>query len=61
MDDDEPRKVIRTHEVGMPIETMSVEELTFRIGMLEEEIARLRAAIAHREKSRSAAESIFKF
>lgn len=61
MDADEPRKVIRTHEVGMPIDTMSVEELRERITMLEAEIARLRAAIAHREKSRSAADSVFKF
>jgi uncharacterized small protein (DUF1192 family) len=61
MDADEPRKVIRTHEVGMPIDTMSVGELGERIAMLEEEIARLRAAIAQREKSKSAAESIFKF
>lgn len=61
MDEDEPRKVIRTHEVGMPIDTMSVDELQHRIGMLEEEIARLRAAIAEREKSRNAAAAAFKF
>jgi uncharacterized small protein (DUF1192 family) len=61
MDADEPRKVIKTHEVGMPIDTMSVEELRERIFMLETEIERLREAIAQREKSKSAAASIFKF
>lgn len=61
MDADEPRKVIRTHEVGMPIDTMSVDELAERIAMLEAEIARLRDAIAAREKSKSAAAAVFKF
>jgi uncharacterized small protein (DUF1192 family) len=60
MDADEPRKIIRTHEVGMPIDTMSVDELSERIAMLEAEIARLRAAIEARQKSKNAAESIFK-
>ena len=60
MDEDLPRKKL-THEVGMPIDTMSVEELRARIGLLETEIGRLRDAIAAREKTRSAAESMFKF
>lgn len=61
MFDDEPKKKIAPHEVGMPIDTMSVDELNERIGMLEAEIARLKDAIAARQKTRSAAESIFKF
>ena len=61
MDADEPRKVIKTHEVGMPIDTMSVGELTERIAMLEAEIARLKASIEAKQKSKSAAESVFKF
>jgi uncharacterized small protein (DUF1192 family) len=61
MDADEPRKIIRTHEVGMPIDTMSADELRERISMLEAEIVRLRDAIAAREKSKNAAASIFKF
>jgi uncharacterized small protein (DUF1192 family) len=44
----------------MPIDTMSVEELTERIGLLEAEIARLRAAIVARGATRKAAESAFK-
>jgi len=59
-DDDEVKKP-KGHEVGMNIETMSVEELTDRIGLLESEIARLRAAITARQKSRSDANSVFKF
>ncbi|MGV8831360.1 MAG: DUF1192 domain-containing protein [Devosia sp.] len=60
MDEDAINKP-RAHEVGMAIDTMSVEELTERIGLLEGEIMRLRAAIAARGETRQAAESIFKF
>jgi uncharacterized small protein (DUF1192 family) len=60
MFDDEPVKKPKGHEVGMPIDTMSVEELTDRIAMLEGEIARLRAGIAARQKTRSAADALFK-
>lgn len=48
------------HEVGMNIDAMSVEELSGRIGLLEEEIRRLRAAIEARNATRQAAESAFK-
>lgn len=57
--DDEAKKP-RGHEVGMPIDTMSVEELEERIGLLKAEIARLEQAIAARNKTRSEAESLFK-
>ncbi len=60
MDIDEPRKKLAPHEVGMPIDTMSVGELRERIALLEEEIVRLKAAIEAREKTRSEAESLFK-
>jgi uncharacterized small protein (DUF1192 family) len=59
MFDEEVRKP-KGHEVGMPIDTMSVEELTERIGLLEAEIERLRAAIGARNTTRAAAESAFK-
>jgi len=61
MDEDDRAKKPVTHEVGMPIDTMSVEELTQRIDLLETEIARLRQAVAARQQSRSAADSLFKF
>ena len=57
--DDEVKKP-RGHEVGMPIDTMSVEELQERIGMLKAEIARLEQAIAARQKVPSEADSLFK-
>jgi uncharacterized small protein (DUF1192 family) len=60
-DDDQSKKKLAPHEVGMPLDTMSVDELTERIGILEAEIVRLKDAIAARQKTRSAAESIFKF
>ena len=59
--DEEAVKKPRAHEVGMNIDTMSVEELSERIGLLEGEIGRLRAAIEARGATRQAAESIFKF
>ncbi len=49
------------HEVGMNIDTMSVEELSERIGMLEAEIVRLKAAIDARGATRKAADAAFKF
>ncbi len=59
--DEEAIKAPRAHEVGMAIDTMSVEELNERIGLLEAEILRLRAAIEARGQTRQAAESVFKF
>ena len=58
-DDDEVKKP-KGHEVGMNIDTMSVEELTDRIALLEGEIARLKAAIAARQQTRSVADALFK-
>ena len=60
MDDDAIKKP-KTHEVGMPLDAMSVEELENRIGLLTGEIDRLKAAINAREATRKAAESVFKF
>jgi uncharacterized small protein (DUF1192 family) len=60
MFDDDNVKKPKGHEVGMPIDTMSVEELTDRIELLQAEIARLELAIAARRKTRAAADSLFK-
>jgi uncharacterized small protein (DUF1192 family) len=60
-DDDQPKKKLAPHEVGMPIDTMSVDELQERIGLLEAEVVRLKDAITARQRTRNAAESIFKF
>lgn len=58
-DDDLPKKP-KAHEVGMLLDTMSVEELRDRIALLEAEIGRLKTAIEHKQKSRDAAASVFK-
>jgi uncharacterized small protein (DUF1192 family) len=58
-DEDAPTR--KTHEVGMPIDSLSVDELEERIGLLEGEIERLRQAIAARRKTRDQANSVFKF
>lgn len=57
---DEEIKKPKGHEVGMPIDTMSVEELTERIALLEAEIGRLKAAIEARGATRKAADAAFK-
>lgn len=59
MDEDVSKKP-KTHEVGMLIDTMSVDELSERIGLLEAEIVRLKAAIDARGGARQAAEAMFK-
>ena len=61
MFDDDQVKKPKAHEVGMPIETMSVDELNDRIGMLRAEIERLEAAIVARKQTKDAADSLFKF
>ena len=58
---EEEIKKPKAHEVGMPIDTMSVAELEERIGQLEAEIARLRTAIEARGATRKAADAAFKF
>ena len=59
-DDDLPKKP-KAHELGMLLDAMSVDELNDRIGLLEAEIVRLRAAIELKQKSKNAAASVFKF
>ncbi len=58
---DEEIKKPKGHEVGMPIDTMSMEELNERIALLEDEIRRIKAAINDRGATRKAADAAFKF
>jgi uncharacterized small protein (DUF1192 family) len=59
-DDDEcPKKKI-AHEIGQDLTLLSVRELTERIGLLKEEIARLEGDIARKQATRSAADQFFK-
>jgi uncharacterized small protein (DUF1192 family) len=59
MFDDDVKKP-RDHEIGMVLDAMSVDELTHRIGLLESEIERLRAAIESKKQSKSAADAFFR-
>jgi uncharacterized small protein (DUF1192 family) len=59
MFDDDVKKP-KSHEIGMVLDAMSVDELTFRIGLLESEIERLRVAIENKKQSKSAADAIFR-
>lgn len=54
-----PKKKM-AHEIGEPLESISVEELDERIALLQQEIARLEAALKSKQASKSAAESFFK-
>ncbi len=58
-DDDRPKKKI-VHELGQDLTLFSAGELTERIGLLKDEIARLEADIAQKRASKSAADLFFK-
>ncbi|HEU5274321.1 MAG TPA: DUF1192 domain-containing protein [Xanthobacteraceae bacterium] len=58
-DDDRPKKKI-AHEIGQDLTLLSVKELTERIALLRDEIARLEADIMKKQASRSAADQFFK-
>lgn len=60
MNDEEVRRT-PVHDIGMPLDTLSVDELAHRIAILTDEIARLEAAIENKNASRSAADAVFKF
>jgi uncharacterized small protein (DUF1192 family) len=58
-DDDRPKKKIM-HEIGQDLSLLSVDELTDRVVLLKEEIARLEANMAGKQASKSAADLFFK-
>jgi uncharacterized small protein (DUF1192 family) len=58
-EDDRPKKKL-AHEIGQDLALLSVEELGERIALLREEIARLEAARASKQASRSTADQFFK-
>jgi uncharacterized small protein (DUF1192 family) len=58
-EDDRPKKKI-VHEIGQDLALLSVKELDDRISLLNDEIARLQAALAKKRASRSAADQFFK-
>ncbi|SFG81544.1 DUF1192 domain-containing protein [Ensifer sp. OV372] len=58
-DDDRPQKKV-AHEIGSDLALLSVDELTQRITLLTEEIARLEAERTRKSASLSAAENLFR-
>ena len=59
-EDDRPRRKI-FHDVGQDLSTLSIEELTERIALLESEIERLKLARSGKSASKQAADAFFKF
>jgi len=60
MEEDAPAKKKQSHEIGQDLALLSVEELSERIKLLEDEIARLDAARTRKRASRAAADQFFK-
>ena len=59
IEDLEPRKVNR-HELGADLSKLSIGELKVLVAVLQAEIVRVEQAIAAKQSSKSAAESVFK-
>jgi uncharacterized small protein (DUF1192 family) len=57
--DEAPKKKV-SHEMGQDLSLLSLGELSERIALLKEEIARLEAEIAGKRASKSAADLFFK-
>lgn len=58
--DEEPRKRAPLHEIGQDLSLLSVAELAERIEQLKAEIARLEADMRAKDKTKSAAEALFR-
>jgi uncharacterized small protein (DUF1192 family) len=58
-DDDRPKKKV-THEIGQDLGLLSVEELSARVQLLQDEIKRLEADMAQKRATRMAADQFFK-
>ena len=58
-DDDRPAKKT-AHEIGSDLSLLSADELSARIDLLREEIARLEAERTKKGASRAAAEGLFR-
>jgi uncharacterized small protein (DUF1192 family) len=58
-DDDRPKKKI-THEIGQDLSLLSVEELSARVQLLQDEIKRLETDMTQKRATRMAADQFFK-
>ena len=55
-----PPKKPAAHEIGEPLDTLSLGELAERIALLKAEIARIEAMAASKAASKKAADAFFK-
>lgn len=58
-EDDRPKKKV-AHEIGQDLTLLSVEELSARVALLKDEIARLEADMTKKRATRAAADQFFK-
>jgi len=58
-DEEKPKKKI-VHEIGQDLTLLSAIELTDRIALLKDEIARLEADMAKKQAVKSAADTFFR-
>ncbi|MCJ2015748.1 DUF1192 domain-containing protein [Methylobacterium sp. J-076] len=58
-EDDAPRKTT-VHQIGQPLDALSLSDLDERIALLRAEIARIEAARAAKEAAQSSADAVFK-
>ena len=58
-EDDRPKKKL-THEIGQDLTQLSAGELTDRVALLKDEIARLEADRSKKQSLKSAADIFFK-
>jgi uncharacterized small protein (DUF1192 family) len=58
-EDDRPKRK-PVHEIGQDLALLSIEELSDRISLLNDEVARLQAALEKKRASRSTADQFFK-
>ena len=55
-----PRVALGRHEIGQPLDSLSLDELSERIDTLRDEILRLERVRSGKEATRQAADSFFK-
>ena len=58
--EDEPKKKPKAHEIGQDLSLLSAADLTERIALLRQEIARLEAELLAKGATKSAAEALFR-
>ncbi len=58
-EDDRPKKKV-AHEIGQDLTLLSVDELTARVALLQDEIKRLETDMVRKRDKRAAADQFFK-